>query len=140
MKSAAECRAVCVPPVQVSEVLPLAQPMIRSAVSRCGDWTEAGIIAGLRKGDFLLWLAISGTDIDAAAVTELLQSEATGRYCNIILCGGRRLGNWAHLKSAIEQYAIDEQCARIRLSGRRGWARAFQDYRQPYITLEKVLI
>ena len=137
MKS--EVSAICVPPTEVAVVLPLVQPMIRKAVERCGDWTEAAIIDGLGKGEFLLWLAVSGTEIYAAAVTELLHTKGIGRYCNVIMCGGKKLTEWSHLKSAIEQYAMNEKCTRVRMSGRKGWARVFKDYKQPYITLEKVL-
>jgi len=59
--------------------------------------------------------------------------------CNIVLCGGTHLRRWAHLKDAIEDYARAQGCTRVRMSGRSGWARVFRDYRQPYVTLEKML-
>jgi hypothetical protein len=132
-------QAACVPPMLIDQFLPLARPFISSATGRCGDWREAEIVDGLRGGRMLLWFAIEHGRVLAAAVTQLIASPATGRVCRIVLCGGRDVRRWAHLKDAIEVYARDESCTRVRMSGRPGWARMFRDYRQPYVTLEKML-
>jgi len=133
------CLAVCIQPPRIDEFLPLARPFIERATARCGDWTADEIVQGLREGRMLLWFALCDGEAAGAAVTELVTTRSTGRMCNIILCGGTSLRRWAHLKDAIEAYARAQGCTRVRLSGRRGWARVFRDYQQPYVTLEKMM-
>jgi hypothetical protein len=133
------CHAVCVPPARIEEFLPLALPFIARATAHCGDWSADEIVHGLREGRMLLWFALCDGHPAGAAVTELLATRTTGRMCNIVLCAGARLQRWAHLKDAIEAYARAQGCTRVRLSGRQGWARMFRDYRQPYVTLEKMV-
>ena len=129
--------AACVPPAWIDAFLPLALPIIRRAAARCGDWRAEQVVDALRGGHMLLWFAIEDGEFLAAAVTQLVGAPATGRVCQIVLCGGRDLRRWTHLKNAIEDYARSESCSRVRISGRRGWARLFRDYREPYVMLEK---
>jgi hypothetical protein len=87
----------------------------------------------------LLWLVVAMDGVRAAVVTQLVDHPDTGRTCWVVACGGSDLNEWHHLLGRIEQFARDESCSRIRMSGRKGWARVFPDYRQPFITLEKAL-
>jgi hypothetical protein len=148
--------AACVPPWQIAKFLPFARQIIADATRRSGDWTQAEIIDGLTEGRMLLWLAIDDRTtarapaeapedghkrprvVLGAAVTQLHMTNA-GKLCNIVLCGGKDFRRWVGLKDAIETYARVEGCTKVRMSGRRGWARVFRDYRQPYVTLEKML-
>ena len=115
---------------------PLAMPMIARAVARAGDWTADAIWDGLRSGLMLLWLITDGTDVKAIAVTELIATPKE-KLCRITLCAGRERAVWTHLIADIERFAAGEGCTALRIEGRRGWARIFKDYRQPFVTLEK---
>src|SRR5258707_9966955 len=142
--------AACVPPWQIADFLPFARQIISDATRTCGDWTEAEIIDGLTEGRMLLWFAIDDRSIAredgrkrphvvlGAAVTQLHMTNS-GPLCNIVLCGGKDFRRWVGLKDAIETYARVEGCTRVRMEGRKVWARVFRDYHQPFITLEKVI-
>ena len=142
--------AACVPPGQIAQFLPFARHFIADATRMSGDWTQAEIIDGLHEGRMLLWLAIDDRTMAredgpkrpnvvlGAAVTQLHMTNA-GKLCNIVLCGGKDFRRWVSLKDAIEAYARVEGCSRVRMEGRKGWARVFRDYHQPFITLEKVI-
>ena len=142
--------AACVPPWQIAEFLPFARQIIADATRRSGDWTEAEIIDGLTEGRMLLWLAIDDrtmarddgprrpSTVLGAAVTQLHMTNA-GQLCNIVLGGGKDFRRWVGLRDAIETYARVEGCTRVRMEGRKGWARVLRDYHQPFITLEKVI-
>jgi hypothetical protein len=86
----------------------------------------------------LLWLAWDGDSILAAAVTELAAVDG-GKLCTILACGGRDLARVAPLAAGLERYARDEGCARIRICGRRGWARVLAGYRVTRVVIEKNL-
>jgi hypothetical protein len=129
---------LCVSPADVPRFWDFACPLIGEAVDACGDWTREDIRAGLANGSMLLWLAVDGSRPDAVLVTQVV--ETSERVCWIIVCSGERLATHAAPTIArIEAYARAEGCGRVRMAGRKGWSRIFPDYRQPYITLEKVL-
>src|SRR4029077_10504225 len=86
-----ECHLVCIPPDKVALVWPLARSLIFAAMKR-GDLSSFGPVEdSVLRGDALLWLALSDEDaggvrIDAAAVTELHQTEWR-KVCVVVACG-----------------------------------------------------
>jgi hypothetical protein len=46
---------------------------------------------------------------------------------------------WKQAFAPIEHYARELGCVSMRIDGRRGWARLFDDYATEWITLEKRL-
>jgi hypothetical protein len=126
----------CVPPDRAAEFWPFADAWIRSAVERCGDWTLDQIRTGVLDGRYLLWIAVADGKARGAAVTRIV---APPRICEVVACGGDCRGHIPRLLKVIEDFARRDGCDRVRISGRRGWARMLRDYRQPFITLEKVL-
>ena len=128
----------CVDPARIAEVWPLARGLIKSAIdatelSDFGEF-EGDILAGRQ----LLWLAITGTSIEAAATTQL--SKVNGRLvCTLTACAGYCRERWLPLFLKIEQYAKDEGAVRMRLFGRKGWARILDGYHVEYLVLEKGL-
>ncbi len=127
-------RAVCVDPNVIDRVWPTVAPLIRRAIDKTGytdfDYIERDILIG----GSLVWLAWDGEKILAAAVTQL-----TGDVCTIVACGGHGLREWRGLIEKLEDYARAEDCARMRIIGRKGWARVLKDYWSPAIVLERRL-
>jgi hypothetical protein len=86
-----ECHLVCIPPDKVALVWPLARNLIFAAMKR-GDLSSFGPVEdSVRRGDALLWLALTyedgdGVRIDAAAVTELHRTEWR-KVCVVVACG-----------------------------------------------------
>lgn len=126
---------VCVSPSDASAVLPSVAGMLRPALTRTrlGSWDalQRNILAGRA----LLWLAWDGSQIAAAAVTELAECEG-GSVCVIVACGGRDAVRWLPLLEQIEGYARAEGCRSVRFFGRVGWLRRLQRYQQVGVVAE----
>lgn len=127
--------AYAVPRGRLTEIWPAVEPLLRPAMERGGEMPISDLLQALYQGRFVLWLAWSG-DLDAAAVTEIADTTA-GRVCVIVACGGRGRERWLPLRHKLEWYARHEGCKRMRIYGRKGWARVLPDYRVTRVILEK---
>lgn len=140
MPSSAEL--VCVDPKRVQEVWPHVAPLLRKAIARTGLSAFADIEREILCGRALLWLAVSGESsrvvIEAVASTSLQQTDR-GKVCVITACAGARMSRWLPLISRIEAYAKEEDCACIRIFGRKGWLRVLEGYDTKHIILDKEL-
>ena len=132
-------QAVCVDPAAVHQIWPAVKNFIANAVEHCGDWSLSEIEDGINKGDFLLWLAWSGEEIQGAAITKLVELRQGEKSCCIIAMGGRNIYKWRHCIDDIENYATHENCKSVRIDGRQGLQKVFTDYRSPWCVLEKRL-
>lgn len=112
--------------------------MLRQAFVR----TDLGKFSDMEDDVFsaraLLWVAWRTPEIVAAVVTQIRATE-NGRVCYLGACGGKDSASWLHLMAAIEQYARDERCNKIRAVGRKGWLRVLPDFTSPMIVIEKDL-
>ena len=129
---------VCVDPVRVRAIWPAVKHLIRRAVLRTNLSHTADIERETLEGDGLLWLALDGGHIKAAATTVLAATD-TDTSCILTACGGDDMPAWLPLLGRIEAYARAEGCARLRIYGRKGWARVLSDYRNTHVILEKEL-
>jgi hypothetical protein len=127
---------VCVDPARLHDVWPHVAPLIAQAMRR-GQMGEVGDVErSLRSGMALLWLAWDGERILSAAVTELA-AVAGDKVCTIVACGGRDFARFGHLIGGLEHYARQEGCTRMRICGRKGWARLLPDYAIRRVIIEK---
>lgn len=130
-------KTICVDPKQVDLIWPEVSHWIRAAYDHHDtDETFEETEDAVLSGNALLWIAIQGPKISAAAVTKIWT--ANKKICSILACGGSGK-DWPQLLKPIENYAAAEDCSSVRISGRRGWARHFKDYHQPWIVIEKKL-
>jgi hypothetical protein len=129
---------VCVPPDQAAAIWPHVRALIHAAMKRGNLSSFRPVEANVLAGDALLWLAWNGAHIQAAAVTELHATEWR-KACVIVACGGRGMAAWLPLLAGIETYARAAGCGSVRITGRKGWARALPTYRTTRIVLEKEL-
>lgn len=90
-------------------------------------------------GRALMWLALDNNRLLAVATTELRRTEHS-LVCVITSCAGH-LGDELHrLLGGIEDFARAEGCNKVRLTGRRGWARKLKEhYVQKHVMLERQL-
>jgi hypothetical protein len=130
---------ICIDPAHIHTVWPHARPLIHAAMHRAAisDFTE--VESAILAGENLLWLALDGPTIHAAAVTALHRVN-NHKLCTIVACGGRDRARWLALKSVLEDFARAEGCRAIRILGRRGWARLLPDYTTTRILMEKELL
>src|SRR6266545_1370529 len=113
---------VCVDPARVHEIWPHMAPLIGRAILNGGFGDCAALERDLLGRRALLWLAWDGEEILAALVTEIALFHGL-KVCTIAACGGHGVVRIRHLVDEIERYARAERCSRIRVYGRRGWAR-----------------
>ncbi len=108
--------------------------MLQAATEQCGDWSLTDIRSAL-DGHALLWIAFGDGQLEAAAVTQLIETK-NGLACHAVACGGSG-DQWVEYLQEIENYAKAEGCSVMRIEGREGWRRVFKDYKLAWITLEK---
>lgn len=125
-------KLVCVDPKLVHLIWPRVSNKINDAIAKGGGDNFKGTEQNVLNGDALLWLAWDGVSVAAAAVTEILKNGT----CEIVAFAGKRCDD---LLSGIEDHARAEGCAKVRFTGRKGWARVLPEYSQPYIVLERML-
>jgi hypothetical protein len=130
---------VCVDPARVHAVWSHVAPLVARAMRRGGMGAFADVERSLGQGRALVWLAWDGKDILAAAVTQLDLIDGV-KLCTIVACGGQRFARFGHLIRGLERYAEAEGCTRVRICGRKGWARLLPDYRIQRVIIEKELI
>lgn len=128
--------AHCVDPKFIKAAWPIAAPMLRPAMRKGGLGTFAALERGVLYGDSLLWLVLRDGTAVAALVTDLIRAEDE-LVCLITACGGHDMRAWLPLIARIEAFAVAEKCARMRLMGRKGWARMLPQYRQEHVILER---
>ena len=129
---------VCVPPDQVARFWPLVRELLHRAVKRSNLSHTADIDYDTLHGGGLLWLALEGSAIRAAATTVLKRTDA-GLICILTACGGERMREWLPLLAKIEAYARAEGCGGLRIYGRKGWVRVLDGYRVEHVILRKDL-
>jgi hypothetical protein len=131
---------MAVDPKRVGEIWPAAQPLIAKAYAKNDFDVPDDILADLRKGARLLWLAVDteggNLKILAAMLTQLFKTKA-GKVCKMQECGGEQMQTWKHLRKRVEKYAREEGCDRIMCEGRVGWERIMPDYERVAVVLEK---
>jgi hypothetical protein len=134
--SEANISCVCVDPALVPKIWPHVRGFIYDAIKR-GDLCQfTPVEQAVLSGRILLWCATDGKTIDAAAVTELAQTEWR-KVCVIVACGGNHSARWLHLVETIEAFARAEKCSALRIYGRKGWARKLPNYTIRRVVLEK---
>jgi len=127
---------VFVDPVRVGEIWPRVAPLLKSAFDRTGLGAFSDLERCVLSGRSLVWLAWSDR-IEAAASTILLRADA-GLVCEITACGGANMHHRLPLEE-IEAYARREGCVCTRITGRKGWLRVLDGYRQKHIIMDKDL-
>jgi hypothetical protein len=132
------CRLICIDPARIREFWPHVSPLIRAAMDRGAITDFAEVADAVLAGRALVWIAWDGTQIKAAAVTQLRTVDGA-RFCTIVACGGRRRDEWLPLLGGLERYAKAESCKAMRIFGRRGWERLLPAYKAARVLLEKEL-
>lgn len=127
---------LCISPHQVDEFWPYAEPLLKAATDRCGEWSVAEIKGQINKGA-LLWIIWDGSELRAACVTRLVEIKGE-KICQVLACGGRD-EDWRTRFEEIEDYARNEFCTKTQIQGRKGWVRIFSDYDLAWVALEKRL-
>jgi hypothetical protein len=127
---------MCCPPDMAGELWPHVKAYFDSATGRAGDFETDDIERMVFDMSALLWVITDELRLKGALVTRLYTTRGQ-RVCEVVAIGGDGLPDWKHLIADIEQFAMNEGCQKVRLSGRKGWSRVFPDYSTICVTLEK---
>jgi hypothetical protein len=129
---------VCVPPHLKPAVWPYVADRLRAAYLKTDLGHTADLERDVLHGHGDLWLALSGGEIDAAAVTLLVRTDRH-LVCQITALGGANLARWLDLLPKIEEWAKREGAAKLRIMGRLGWAAILENYHVSNVVLERAL-
>lgn len=113
-----------------------ALPLLTPAIERNGNHTAESILIGLKRADLQLWCAFEDGKMIMAGVTEIADYPKT-RQCLLFLCGGERMDLWLEALPYVEQWALEQGCHKVRVDGRKGWARTLDGYRERGVVIEK---
>lgn len=94
------------------------------------------LMAGIKQ----LWMVVSGDDVLAVVITEIIDYPRK-RCATIHICTGNGLAEWAKFLPTIEAWAREHGCAEMFLMARPGMERALRDqnYQKSHVLLEKTL-
>lgn len=122
-----------VTPQQLDDIWPKASEWLAAAIDRDGLVSQETVYNGLKNGYNQLWVC------ETAAAVTCLEDYARGRVCFIWLAGGSDLSKIMSHLGDIEAWAREQNCSKVRVTGRKGWKRMLHEYDEPYVTLEKTL-
>jgi hypothetical protein len=131
----ASVELICVDPKRIREIWPHVVHLIHDAVRHTNLSHTLDIELDVLHGNGLLWLAYDGT-IKAAMTTALIKTDSD-KVCILTACGGNDMRDWLPLHAGIEAYAKAEGCSRVRIYGRKGWARVLDGYHVEHVVLER---
>jgi hypothetical protein len=110
------------------EALKLLEPALTGASPRA-------VRAFIEAGTYQLWMA--GNE---AAATTSISTFPVGNVLTVVHLGGRNMWQWlGEGLAAIEFWAREKGCDRIRINGRDEWSRVLPGYRKTAVVSEKVL-
>jgi hypothetical protein len=130
-------KLVCIDPARIDEMWPHVRDKIRAAVERTELCSFADIESDVLTGMQLCWIAWTGSEIMAAATTQLVKPY--DKVCVLTACSGYDRAQWLPLFAEIEKYAKAEGCMKMRIFGRVGWKRVLENYRVAHVVLERDL-
>jgi hypothetical protein len=134
-----DSQLLCIEPGQLTAAAwPCVRDMIRRAIERTGLGDFGLIERDVLSGRQLLWMAWNGETIEAAATTELGCLNDV-KICFIRTCSGTNRKHWLHHIEQIEAYARAEGCAKMRITGRKGWEHELHGFRSKFAVMDKEL-
>lgn len=127
---------------QVPDVWNDIEPMVAAALAESGGaFAPEDIFRHLLDGSMVAWLSRGGDEIEACAVTQIMQYPRK-RVLAIPLVGGRNMNAWIKFQAAIEAFGRSQGCTHVNgFIGRQGWRRVLRDqgWRDVFTVIEKEL-
>lgn len=137
--SAVEPALQAIPPEHLAAVFPMVQELLEGVAERSnGIWTVPALLRKFATKQWYLWVVWDGS-VRGIVATELHIVPSGAAVCSVHFCTGRGAKDWTHLLGVIEDWARANDCVRIDMLARKGWARHLPDYRLTHVQLEKDL-
>jgi hypothetical protein len=130
-----------VPPLDLNQFGPLAEPWLVEACEHDGEWDLADLKAGLADGRFLLWVCWDSEKKGCvgAGVTRISINKRGEKIGHDVVFAGEDSSKLLPLLDRLEDFFRSQGCTRMRISGRKGWGRKLPHYRLAAVVLEKDL-
>jgi hypothetical protein len=131
---------VMIPKEHVANVLPMVLDKLEDVADRSrGRVTVPGLIREFTSGSWQMWFVWDGVTAHAVVGTELYRDIGGLKICAVRFASGDNSSGWVHLISVLEQFARANECDKIDMTARKGWAKKFPDYKLTHVILEKDL-
>lgn len=128
-----------VPTPLLGALWPQVATLVAAVVERAdGRWTLDDVTSRLVTGDWQLWVVWDG-EVRAVIATELMVEASGMRVARIVFATGSGAARWAHLIAEIEAWARTQECVKLEMMARKGWARHLPDYKMSHVLLERDL-
>lgn len=126
---------------EVVDVWPKVEPFLASAVDRDGDLDTEDLLEQMSDGLWGLYVVRDdATNELIGAICCEVQEWPKRMVFNIAHCGGTALYRWAGLLGALESEAARLDCETVRITGRKGWAAIYPDYREVHRVIERKVV
>lgn len=130
---------VAIPSHQITDWFDRVQPFLVEAIARSGGrYSLRTIVDGLLDHSLQLWASVNDEEIDAAAITRIVDWPTGLRVC-VILMGGGNLESLKTHQTDVAEWAKAHGCTRFEVWGRRGFERALADWREAFSVMETSL-
>ena len=132
---------IAVPDAHLETFGPLAEPWLIRACAHEAEWDLAELKAGIADKRFQLWVCwdSAAKRCVGAGVTRISINKRGERIGHDVVFAGEDMGRLLTLTDRLEEFFRAHGCARLRISGRKGWVRQLPHYRLAAVVLEKVL-
>ena len=130
-----------VPEAHLDTFGPLAEPWLAKACARDAEWDLAELKAGIAEKRFQLWVCwdSAARRCVGAGVTRVSVNKRGERIAHDVVFAGEETDRLLALLARLEELFRARGCVRLRISGRKGWARKLPQYRLVAVALEKAL-
>jgi len=117
--------------------------LIEPVMEHQHEYTIRNLIDSVRNGDMQAWAIVDDeTDLVVGSMaTRVVQYESGMTACIIVACSTDNTKIcWESMRGVVrtvEHFAEDNECDIVRIMGRPGWARVFDDYNTTYVCIDK---
>lgn len=115
-------RLLRIPQLLAVAMWPQVERDIVAAMSVSKEDTVESLKAELLTGAAQLWIATIDGMYVGVVITEI-QGYSQKKVLEVRYLAGERLREWIHLQSVLDEWAAENGCVALRLSGRKGWLR-----------------
>lgn len=130
---------VQIPIDALPKVLPMVIGTLHEVANRSrGNMSVPGMIEQFAKGEWQLWIIWDGT-VKAVLATEIYTNVAKHQVCAVRFATGEDSAQWLCLIDDLENWARFNECVKLDMTARKGWARKLPDYKMTHVVLEKDL-
>lgn len=127
-----------IPSDRIDDVWPQVKDRLKAAVETANGRLDLLDLYGfIRAKDVVLWVSVRDKQIEAVAVTEIIQ-HAKKKMCNIRIMTGEDYANWIGLEDGMAAWAQSIGCHGMEALARKGWAKKFPHYEFSHIFLERM--